>query len=51
MDNATIFMLALIPIMVAALILLWRFFLQADRREMEQLEQAALAEQERQAEQ
>jgi hypothetical protein len=44
MDNATIFSLALIPVMIIALVLLWRFFLQADRRELEQ-EEALRAEQ------
>ena len=48
MDNATIFSLTLIPVMIVALVLLWRFFLRADREELAQ-EEALRAELERQA--
>jgi len=38
MDTATTFSLLLIPVMIVALIFLWRFFLIQDRKELEESE-------------
>jgi hypothetical protein len=38
MDLSTSFMLLMIPVMIVALILLWRFFIIQDRKELEESE-------------